>query len=63
MVYEWWIGKDLEGTERRLIGILSWHFPGGAEENCSDLDRDSQCPSQDAKWAPTEDKSGVLPLR
>jgi hypothetical protein len=26
-------GKDLEGSSRELVGMLSWNLPGNTEEN------------------------------
>jgi hypothetical protein len=58
VVYEWWIVKDSEGTNRRLINIpvLFRHFPGETQKNYLDLDRDTRCPSHHAKWAPPANK-------
>jgi hypothetical protein len=32
MINEWWTGKDFEGRGHRLIKILSWPLPRGAEK-------------------------------
>jgi hypothetical protein len=30
---KWRIGEDLYGSSHDLLGVLSWHFYGGTEEN------------------------------
>jgi hypothetical protein len=34
---ERWTGKNLEGNGHGLIEVLSWHFPGGTEENQNEI--------------------------
>jgi hypothetical protein len=33
MIYEWWIGKDMEGSGHGQIECTIWHLCGGTEEN------------------------------
>ena len=33
MMDEWWIRKDLEGSGRGLMWVLTCHFPGGTQRN------------------------------
>jgi hypothetical protein len=52
------IGKDLEGSGRRLLEILCRNLAGGTHENHDK----PQCPSQDSKETSLEYKSASLPL-
>jgi hypothetical protein len=42
-------GKDLEGSSRGLIKVLSRHFAGGTEENTENLIQDSRCPGSESR--------------
>jgi hypothetical protein len=33
MTYEWWSGKDLEESGRRIIEVITQNFPECTEEN------------------------------
>jgi hypothetical protein len=37
MIHEWWIGKDSEGSGRRTLWILSWHFHVLSALSCPDI--------------------------
>jgi hypothetical protein len=52
------MGKDLEGSDHRVIEISYGNFLGGPHEN-HDI---PQCPSQDSKGIAPEYKSASLPL-
>jgi hypothetical protein len=60
MFGELWIRKDLEGSGRGLIEVLSQHFPGGPEENYENPSQDSGWPGRDSGRAPLEYRSGGL---
>jgi hypothetical protein len=42
MIYEWKIGKDMEGHIRGLMKGLSQHLPGWTEENYENFSQDSR---------------------
>jgi hypothetical protein len=51
MTDEWWIEKDLEGTGRSLIGVLSRNLPGGTENN-RENPQNSRCHGRDSNLPP-----------
>jgi hypothetical protein len=57
MVDEWWIEKDLEGSNREIIEVLSWHSPEVTEKN-----QGNWCLGRDSNRAPPAQESRALPL-
>lgn len=53
MIDEWWFEKDLEGSDRDLMGVLTRHLAGATEENHKTC-HISQRRDKDSKQAPLE---------
>jgi hypothetical protein len=55
----WWVGKNVEGSGRGLIWVVSRNLPGGTQENHENVSHGSQSPAWDLNLGPPEYKSGV----
>jgi hypothetical protein len=51
LMYEWWIGKDLEGSHG-IIEVLSRQFYGGTEESHERPGQDNLCPGRHNRAPP-----------
>jgi hypothetical protein len=64
MIDMWRIGKDLEGSDRGLIEMLSRYLPVGTEKNHENfLDSWSLCSDGDSNRTLPDLESGELMLR
>jgi hypothetical protein len=58
---KWWIQRDLKGSDRGLIWVLSRHLPGETEEN-HERSKNSWCPARYSNRAHPEYKFKSLRL-
>jgi len=61
MMFEWWIGKDLEeGSSHGLVGVLSWHLHGVTGKTTT-KNSDGRCHGRDSNPSHFEYQFEVVP--
>jgi hypothetical protein len=60
MTNDWITGKDLEGSYLSLIDVLSWHLPGGTEENFIKVSHNSILAKIQTKHLPSRSQENYL---
>jgi hypothetical protein len=62
IIAEYWIERDLEGSSRDLIDILSEHLTQWTDEEHVNVTDDSWCLYIESNWAHLDYESRALPL-